>query len=51
MFIGKSVIYAHVFKVLPDVCIEEAFNLTIVVLRVDKDSTDISFDDIWQCLY
>ena len=51
MFIGKGVMYAHIFKVLPDVCIEETLNFTIVVFRVDKDSTDISLNDIWQCLH
>lgn len=46
MIIGKSVVDAHVLEIPFNVPIKEPLNFTVVVLRINKDGTNVGLDDI-----
>ncbi len=51
MVVRKSVVYRHVFKVLPDVRIKEALHFCVVEVRVDEEGPDVRLDYIWKGLH
>ena len=50
MVIGKSVVDSHILEEPPNVVIEKAFDFTIIIFRVDEDSSDVRFDNIRKAL-
>ena len=50
MVISKGVIDGHVFEEWLDVHIEESLNDAIVKTGVNENSTNVSFNNIWQTL-
>ena len=50
MIISKSIVDSHILEKPPNMVFEKAFNFTIIILRVDEDSSDIRFDNIRKAL-
>lgn len=46
MVVGVGIIDVHVFEKPFDVLVEEAFNLSVVKFRINKEGTDIRLHDI-----
>ena len=50
MIVCKCVIDIHIFEEPTDVVLEESLHLAIVKFGINKDSSDVSFDDIRESL-
>lgn len=51
MSIRECIVDAHILEVPLDMGFEETFHLLVIELGVNKDCSNVRFDNIWKYLY